>query len=137
MRFLHVVITFIALTLHRFASGNVHTCIHASNKVRKAGDGSTEFSCMGCDPAHAECAPGCGALVKKLYRNCANVCLPDGYYFDPRSELQGCWEDEANAKEISIQVNRCGCNYASATAVINSLLVVGVTFILTSYLYFQ
>lgn len=52
--------------------------------MSRAGDGTTIDSCMGCDPALPDCFPTCQALVDQLYTQCDSVCLPDGYYFDPR-----------------------------------------------------
>jgi hypothetical protein len=62
---------------------NIHRCVWAGNKLRKAGDGSTIESCSSCDPARPECAPGCQELIDTIYRACDGICLPDGYYFDP------------------------------------------------------
>ena len=73
----------IALVLLRDASANLHTCVHITNKIRKNGDGSTEESCMGCDPVHKECYPTCQNMISTMFRNCADVCIPDGYYYDP------------------------------------------------------
>eukprot|EP01041_Mallomonas_annulata_P004431 gene4431-8832_t len=87
---------------------NIHHCVHATNKIKKRGDGSTSSSCMRCDPALPSCAVGCQTLIDVLYRVCDNICIPDGYYFDSASLLQGCWSDNEN--EIKIQVERCGCN---------------------------
>lgn len=56
----------------------------ATRKITKAGDGTTEDSCMGCDPTLKDCFSDCQRLVDQLYRQCDDVCLPDGYYFDPR-----------------------------------------------------
>lgn len=42
---------------------------------------------MGCDPAQPSCSLGCQKLINKLYENCDEVCLPYGYYFDPRKMI--------------------------------------------------
>jgi hypothetical protein len=55
----------------------------ATNKLRKMGDGSTDSSCMDCNPALPECFIDCQERIDIMYRNCQGVCLPDGYYFDP------------------------------------------------------
>jgi hypothetical protein len=39
---------------------------------------------MSCDPTVQYCPDGCQGLVDKMYYDCDDVCLPDGYYFDPR-----------------------------------------------------
>ena len=58
-------------------------CVNAVNDISKNGFGSTRTSCMGCDPALPTCYFNCQPLVKRLYEWCDNVCLPDGFYFDP------------------------------------------------------
>ena len=90
---------------------NVHRCVHTTNKVRKRGDGSTVGSCSSCDPATADCGGGCQDLINRMYWACTEVCLPDGYYFDPNKMLSGCWED--NEASMKINVERCGCNSSS------------------------
>ena len=90
---------------------NVHRCIHTTNKVRKRGDGSVEGSCSSCDPARPVCDTGCQELIDRMYWACTEVCLPEGYYFDPNKMLSGCWED--NVASIDINVERCGCNSSS------------------------
>lgn len=87
---------------------NVHRCVHTTNKVRKRGDGSVEGSCSSCDPAQPDCDTGCQELIDRMYWACTDVCLPDGYYFDPNKMLSGCWKD--NVDEMDINVERCGCN---------------------------
>ena len=39
---------------------------------------------MGCDPARPDCAIGCQNLIDSMYIKCDGVCMPDGYYYDPR-----------------------------------------------------
>ena len=90
---------------------NVHRCVHTTNKVRKRGDGSTVGSCSSCDPATDVCDVGCQDLINRMYWACTEVCLPDGYYFDPNKMLSGCWED--NEASMKINVERCGCNSSS------------------------
>ena len=87
---------------------NVHRCVHTTNKVRKRGDGSIVGSCSSCDPATDECDTGCQDLINRMYWACTEVCLPDGYYFDPNKMLSGCWEDNETAMKINVE--RCGCN---------------------------
>lgn len=82
----------------------------ASRKLAKNGDGSTEGSCMQCDPTQDVCPVGCQALVNHLFQDCAGVCLPDGYFFDPKWQYDGCWKD--HFEQVMIGVNRCGCNSA-------------------------
>ena len=79
--------------------------------MRKRGDGSTVGSCSSCDPATDECEAGCQDLINRMYWACTEVCLPDGYYFDPNKMLSGCWED--NEASMKINVERCGCNSSS------------------------
>jgi len=108
--FVSVGMPLIILTWRYFCLGNVHTCVHASNKLLKAGSGTTADSCMGCNPALPTCFPGCQGLIDKLYSNCDKVCLPYGYYFDPQQELDGCWSE--NKPKVKIKVERCGCSAA-------------------------
>ena len=89
----------------------VHRCVWAGNKVRKAGDGSTVGSCSSCDPAINECPAGCQDLIDTLYWSCAEITIPDGYYFDPKNTLDGLWDD--SLEQMKINVERCGCNSAS------------------------
>jgi hypothetical protein len=62
----------------------VHRCVWATNKLRKAGDGTTSSSCSNCDPALPACNAGCQDLIDTVYWSCSGVTLPQGYYFDPR-----------------------------------------------------
>jgi hypothetical protein len=39
---------------------------------------------MGCDPTYPTCSSGCQDLVEKIYYRCDGICLPNGYFFDPR-----------------------------------------------------
>jgi hypothetical protein len=87
-----------------------HQCIHATRKLGKNGDGSTESSCMHCDPAIEFCYFNCQELIDQMYESCDGVCLPDGYYFDASFTLTGCWKDVK--PDIKIGVERCGCNSA-------------------------
>ena len=89
---------------------SVHRCVWAGNKVRKQGDGSTPGSCSSCDPTTSECPIGCQELIDTLYWSCAEVTLPDGYYFDPKYELEGTWETAQDTMKINVE--RCGCNSA-------------------------
>jgi hypothetical protein len=88
-----------------------HQCIHATRKLGKNGDGSTESSCMHCDPAIEFCYFNCQELIDQMYESCDDVCLPDGYYFDASFTLTGCWKDVK--PDIKIGVERCGCNSAT------------------------
>ena len=76
---------------HDPASGKqlnyVAHCVNAVNDISKNGFGATRSSCMGWDPALPTCYFNCQPLVKRLYEWCDNVCLPDGFYFDPST----CW----------------------------------------------
>lgn len=112
---------------------NVHRCVHTTNKVRKRGDGSIVGSCSSCDPATDTCDVGCQDLINRMYWACTEVCLPDGYYFDPNKMLSGCWED--NEAEMKTNVERCGCNssprsYASSLGLSIFLGVVAVAWLL-------
>eukprot|EP01039_Chlorochromonas_danica_P001100 gene1100-1195_t len=68
---------------------------------------------MGCDPTYPTCAEGCQDLVKRVYYRCDGVCLPNGYYFDPQWDLDGCWGEVKS--QVKIKVERCGCNAASSS----------------------
>ena len=96
----------------------VHRCVWAGNKLRKAGDGSTEGSCSSCDPTRPECPAGCQDLIDTLYWSCAEVSMPDGYYFDPQNNLDGLWDE--NLSQMKINVERCGCNSASKGATVSA-----------------
>jgi len=99
----------------------VHRCVWATNKLRKAGDGSTPSSCSNCDPAIPTCNPGCQDLIDTVYHACDQIELPDGYYYDPINELSGVWED--NLVQYKINVERCGCNAAFKGTPISLMLV--------------
>jgi len=144
-----VIVTLVVVS----GAGDVHRCVHSSTKLAKRGRGNTDTSCMGCDPAQPSCSLGCQKLINKLYENCDEVCLPYGYYFDPRKiivvipfvslsisplsdlfcacysewDLEGCWKD--NLKKIKIKVERCGCN--SAFSVLKSTSSLFLIFITT------
>lgn len=110
------IIMFIVMLCLKGASGqeettlSAHSCIHATRKLHKNGDGTTEESCMSCDPALADCFFNCQDLIDKVYTSCKDVCLPDGYYFDPLSTIDGCFEN--NRGIMKIKFERCGCNSA-------------------------
>lgn len=116
MRALALVVVLLAIFREVVAELNtnypptVHRCVWAGNKVRKQGDGSTPGSCSSCDPTSSECPVGCQLLIDTLYWSCAEVTLPDGYYFDPKNTLEGTWE--LAQAEMKINVERCGCNSA-------------------------
>ena len=38
---------------------------------------------MACDPTLPICDSLCQTLIINVWRQCKNVCLPDGYFFDP------------------------------------------------------
>lgn len=99
----------------------VKNCVMASMDLAKLGDGSTPSSCMACDPTLPTCYGFCQALIDKLYYFCDDVCLPDGYYFDPGSQLKGCWPEVID--RVKIKVERCGCNTAAASRVISNTLL--------------
>lgn len=52
--------------------------------MARRGNGSTAISCMSCDPTHGSCYDKCQNKVNYLYYACDGICLPDGYFFDPR-----------------------------------------------------
>jgi hypothetical protein len=132
---------------------SVHIYV-ATRKMTKAGDGTTEDSCMGCDPTLRECFSDCQKLVDQLYRQCDDVCLPDGYYFDPRKcpsmlltdiiiykivadiaefSLKGCWKD--NKPDVKIKVERCGCNAAMPSiSSINSFSLLLIILLMAVYM---
>lgn len=56
----------------------------ATLNLAATGDGKEVTSCAGCNPAQEFCVPGCQSLITKVYWECDSVCLPDGYYYDPR-----------------------------------------------------
>lgn len=90
-----------------------HQCIHYSNKVRKNnGFGDTVGACMNCNTARPQCYGDCQAQLDILKVACNDVCLPDGYFFDAASTLNGCWEDIE--RQIGIEMEKCGCNSASS-----------------------
>jgi hypothetical protein len=60
----------------------------ASARMAKTGNGSTSSSCMSCDPTHPVCQPKCQNKVNYLYYACDDICLPDGYFFDPRKSAR-------------------------------------------------
>jgi len=111
-----------------------HRCVWASNKLRKTGDGSTPGSCSNCDPTASTCSPGCQDLIDTVYWACAEIDMPDGYYFDPINELSGVWED--NLDTFKINVERCGCNSATRGLSGSLILVVFVTIVATLVMVF-
>ena len=84
----------------------VHRCVHSTTKLAKQTAGGNP--CFNCDPATNECNPGCQILIDGLYHVCSGMCLPDGYFFDPESNLEGCFNNVKS--EFKIGVERCGCN---------------------------
>lgn len=85
------------------SKGNIHDCVMGKNNFLEilfiysvtieflatqalagTGDGTTSTSCAGCDPALDVCFPSCQGYIKNVYFDCDGVCLPEGYYFDPR-----------------------------------------------------
>mmetsp|Transcript_2316 Transcript_2316/g.3557 ORF Transcript_2316/g.3557 Transcript_2316/m.3557 type:complete len:99 (+) Transcript_2316:130-426(+) len=66
---------------------NTHECVRATRKIANRGDGTTVNSCMSCDPTYGVCPDGCQNKIDKMYYACDGVCLPDGYFFDPRKCL--------------------------------------------------
>lgn len=60
-----------------------HRCIGAVRNIAASGDGTTESSCMDCNPTKLDCPSGCQAKVKDVFWECDDVCLPVGYHFDP------------------------------------------------------
>ena len=103
----------------------------ASNKLRKMGDGSTPGSCSNCDPTKAECPVGCQDLIDTLYWSCADVDIPDGYYFDPKYTLDGAWNSIVTTMKINVE--RCGCNAAFKQATL-SLATIAAATIVSLYL---
>ena len=100
----------------------VHRCVWAGNKLRKQGDGSTPGSCSNCDPTIPECPSGCQDLIDTLYWSCAEVALPDGYYFDPVNSLQGSWEPNLDAMKVNVE--RCGSNNAFKGATVSVAAII-------------
>ena len=89
-----------------------HQCIHYTNKIRKAnGWGNTVGACMNCITARPKCYGDCQTQLDLVKTACEGVCLPDGYFFDSASTLNGCWDDIK--RQISIEMERCGCNSAN------------------------
>ena len=88
-------------------------CIHAVNEISKNGWGSTTASCMGCDPALPNCYFNCPPLVRNVYQLCDSICLPDGFYFDPKKTMSGCFNDNLIGMRISVE--RCGCSAAMSS----------------------
>ena len=87
---------------------NVHRCVHRTTKLSKQTAQGTP--CFNCDPALNECPVGCQQVIDDVYHMCNGICLPDGYYFDPESQLEECFA--ANRAAMKIGVERCGCNAA-------------------------
>lgn len=56
----------------------------ATLALATTGNGQEANSCAGCDPAVPICSQGCQNYITNVYWDCDSVCLPDGYYFDPR-----------------------------------------------------
>jgi len=89
-----------------------HQCIHYTNKIRKNnGWGNTIGACMNCITARPECYADCQEQLDLVKKACDGVCLPDGYFFDAASTLNGCWKDIK--RQITIEMERCGCNSAN------------------------
>jgi hypothetical protein len=59
-------------------TGDLRLCIQTLRKI------TVQTSCMKCNPALQYCQGNCQNLVDATYRNCDNICLPDGYYYDAR-----------------------------------------------------
>lgn len=112
---------------------NVHRCVHSATKLKKSGLAGT--NCYNCDPSSNECNPGCQIIIDGLYHVCDNICLPDGYYFDPDSKLEGCFP--AIKAQFKIAVERCGCDAGfrlSNTSTISTILIILLScFFLWSY----
>ena len=85
---------------------SVHRCVHSATKLAK--QTKADNPCMNCDPAADQCNPGCQVLIDGLYHVCSGMCLPDGYYFDPQSQMEGCFAE--NKDKFKIAVEKCGCN---------------------------
>lgn len=83
---------------------------------------------MRCDPTQPICPQNCQNLINNLYTNCENVCLPDGYFFDPLNEYFGCFEE--NSQNILIGVQRCGCNNSNKIFNFNFLILILIFFII-------
>jgi hypothetical protein len=89
-----------------------HQCIHYTNKIRKQnGWGDTVGACMNCNTARPECYGDCQPQLDLVKQACTGVCLPEGYYFDSSSTLNGCWDDIK--RQIGIEMEKCGCNSAN------------------------
>lgn len=89
-----------------------HQCIHYTNKIRKNnGWGNTVGACMNCITARPLCYADCQDQLELVKTACNGVCLPDGYFFDSASTLNGCWKNIK--RQITIEMERCGCNSAN------------------------
>lgn len=53
------------------------------------------------------CAPGCQALIDKLYIDCDGVTSPDGLYYDPNNAIEGTWSDRVRA-DSKVRTRRSG-----------------------------
>ena len=109
----------------------VDHCIHAVNEISKNGWGSTASSCMGCDPALPNCYFNCPPLVKNVYQLCDSVCIPDGFYFDPKKTMSGCFNDNLIGMRISVE--RCGCSAAMSSNIFtwNNVLLFVISILLS------
>lgn len=41
---------------------------------------------MACDPTLSTCDTLCQTLITNVIAQCKNICLPDGYFFDPSKQ---------------------------------------------------
>lgn len=88
-------------------------CVKALKDIFSEGTGKDASSCMSCDPALPKCPGKCQILIYEMYKQCEEVQLPPGYYFDPAQTVKGHWSDVKN--ELRLKVERCGCNSATAS----------------------
>ncbi len=65
---------------------------------------------------------GCQDLIDTVYHVCANLTLPDGYFFDPLFKLDGGWDTNLDAMKINVE--KCGCNSASLGTPLSALAMV-------------
>ena len=109
---LFVLLSLVLIKVNAEIKADPHQCIHYTNKIRKNnGWGNTVGACMNCIAARPECYSDCQDQLELVKKACEGVCLPDGYFFDAGSTLNGCWKDIK--RQITIEMERCGCHSAN------------------------
>lgn len=106
-------------------------CGFAVDQLAAEGNGTTDGSCLGCDPTSFVCPSKCQSLIDALYSQCEGVYTPQDLYFDPAQTLSGYWDDQLDS--LRVMAARCGCSAASTmeistikvlAAVVMAMLVV-------------